>query len=177
MTRLLFFCFICSITFSSCFVFDFENDGTNRNVRTAGPRRLDLKPIIKNAEYDISSRQLFKNPEKYRGKVLCLSVTIIKQEYLLDKDTFLEVSGNSGESSINMIMELDHPHTKQANIGEDITTITVGKQVRVLVRFNEFKELQSDYGTKKTFPMGTCIAIFRHNDPAMLTPVWLCEKF
>lgn len=162
-------------TFSSCFVFDFDEGTGNRSYSNSSSTNR-VTNYSKHAIFDISNLLLMRKTDDYVGKVLGLSGGLVEQVYTADKETWVEIRGRTGDRGFDLMIYLDHPLPKQTNIGENIITIGTGSQVRMLAKFRGFEEFTDEYGSKRKLPVGECIAIFQHSDFNLLKPIWQWNK-
>ncbi len=183
----LFLFISCSSTMNYIFV-EKKNENSSTNINTYQDGRNltlsynsdEIKKIISSAKFEISNKQIYKNPDKWKGETISVSGTIVvKTEISLD-DNFFQLQGRIGDvpsgDFINYIIELDHPLPKQTRIDENVKTITPGKKYRVFGVFRELKQFLNEYGTPTMLPLLQCKLIYDGDDFEFRNPLWVTRS-
>ncbi len=140
------------------------------------PLEIEIETVKRIANYDMNNVKVMRNPDEWIGKIISLSGTVISQPILGEVDEVFELRGTNDGYLTDMIIRLDRPLPRQANIGQAIKLVSQGKEVRVFGKMNGLKSIRTDSGTRRELPEIDCQLIYDRNDFYMDRPLWISRE-
>lgn len=135
----------------------------------------EVTRIINTADYEFYNLRMLQNPEEWKGKLVAVSGTISTNSiYDLQgmNQTVFFVSGTNSGYMTRVLIFVDSPLPTEAHVSEQRQIISNGSQIRVFGTLIDLKELTSEDGVVRKYPMIRTSLIYLADDRQFTNILW-----
>ncbi|MBV6510821.1 MAG: hypothetical protein FMNOHCHN_00299 [Ignavibacteriaceae bacterium] len=152
----------------------FKTEDTNNLTKE---ERIDreIARMINSADYEFYNLKMLQNPEEWKGKLVAVSGTISTNSIYdlqgMNKTVFF-VSGTNSGYMTRVLIFVDSPLPTEAHVSEQRQIISNGSQIRVFGTLIDLKELTSEDGVVRKYPMIRTSLIYLADDRQFTNILW-----
>lgn len=135
----------------------------------------EVSRLINEADYDFYNLKMLQNPDDWKGKLVAISGTISTNSIYdlqgMNKTIFF-VSGTNNGYAVRCLIYVDSELPTESHVSEQKRIISNGSQIRVFGTLIDLKDITSEEGITRKYPMLRASVIYLADDRQFNSILW-----